>query len=645
MEEVIIWASPDGCNAAKGTQSDPFTLRAAVEAIRGKGFLNTRIMLKSGMYLIDEPLTLGAQDHNIRFQAEESGKAVLCGARPVRGWEKGEINGVAVWYRDMEPEYGDFRSLFDEKASLPRTRYPKEGFLHVQKVDERDAIIRNDPNVYLQKGMYAFPEDLRDFHNMQDVLVKVLHYWKDETANLKAMNLEDGKLDFSRRMTMTIKPGDRYFLENVLEELRDPGEWYFDRVTRRLYYVPRPQDEIETTVLYAGATDQLIVIDGASGLTFDGLRFTMSDWRIPVGKIFPEGADHHQAAFDVAAAIDVCNASEIHFTGCRFDNILSTCLKFGVNVQRFSITHNLFYYIGANVIFLVGENLPVDDPRVTREFIIEDNHIYKYGRRFYNATAIGVLLAREGKVINNTIHDGFTIAITIGWVWGYGHSVTGNILVKRNHIWKVGQELLADMAAVYTLGVKEGVVITENTVHDVQANLKYGYGGWGIYMDEGSCDVTVTKNLIYRCNSTNFYQHYGRDNLIINNIMAFGDEASASAFRVQPHVGYHLIRNIMVTRDRPFISLKDLERLGQILDANNICWDYEKKDRGIDREQMSRDWALYNNAVFVDPQFEDPDHDDFRLKPTSPALALGFVPWDLTKAGAITDFSFADYEA
>ena len=62
--------------------------------------------------------------------------------------------------------------------------------------------------------------------------------------------------------------------------------------------------------------------------------------------------------------------------------------------------------------------------------------------------------------------------------------------------------------------------------------LIHRYGGWGIYMAEGSSNVLVTKNLMYRCNTTAFYQHYGRDNLVINNLLAFGDEANTSTYRV-----------------------------------------------------------------------------------------------------------------
>ena len=42
---------------------------------------------------------------------------------------------------------------------------------------------------------------------------------------------------------------------------------------------------------------------------------------------------------------------------------------------------------------------------------------------------------------------------------------------------------------------------------------------------------------------------------------------------------------------------------------------------------------LDEKSVIADPLFTDPEHNDFTLKPDSPALKLGFVPFDVTQAG------------
>ena len=39
------------------------------------------------------------------------------------------------------------------------------------------------------------------------------------------------------------------------------------------------------------------------------------------------------------------------------------------------------------------------------------------------------------------------------------------------------------------------------------------------------------------------------------------------------------------------------------------------------------------HSLAVDPLFVDPENGDFRLKPNSPALKLGFIPFNMSKVG------------
>jgi hypothetical protein len=39
------------------------------------------------------------------------------------------------------------------------------------------------------------------------------------------------------------------------------------------------------------------------------------------------------------------------------------------------------------------------------------------------------------------------------------------------------------------------------------------------------------------------------------------------------------------------------------------------------------------NSLLADPRFADPAHDDFTLRPDSPALKLGFEPIDTRQVG------------
>ena len=53
-------------------------------------------------------------------------------------------------------------------------------------------------------------------------------------------------------------------------------------------------------------------------------------------------------------------------------------------------------------------------------------------------------------------------------------------------------------------------------------------------------------------------------------------------------------------------------------------------------EPPVQEWRRFGNdahGMTADPQFVDYAHDDFRLRPTSPALSLGFRPLDLDTVG------------
>ena len=53
--------------------------------------------------------------------------------------------------------------------------------------------------------------------------------------------------------------------------------------------------------------------------------------------------------------------------------------------------------------------------------------------------------------------------------------------------------------------------------------------------------------------------------------------------------------------------------------------------------KKQRQGGVDGHSQAIDPMFVDPENGDFRLKPDSPALKMGFVPFDVSKAGLIRE--------
>jgi parallel beta-helix repeat protein len=241
-------------------------------------------------------------------------------------------------------------------------------------------------------------------------------------------------------------------------------------------------------------------------------------------------------------------------------------------------------------------------------------------------------------VAHNHIHDLDYSGVSMGWVWGYGLSWARNNTVEANHIHDVGRRVLSDLAGVYTLGVSPGTVIRGNLIHDCYS---WGYGGWGLYADEGSSYITLEKNVVYNTKTGGFHQHYGQENVVRNNVFAFGELQQLQRSRTEEHTSFTFERNIVYYRSGVLLagSWKD----DHFVADSNLYWD-ERWGSGARARAGSIDfdggalgqWQRRGHdkkSVLKDPLFVDPGRGDFRLAASSPARALGFQDIDVSSVG------------
>lgn len=666
MGENDLVVAPYGDDNNSGTLEEPLkTIEKAKELLKsdGSGEIVT-VWFREGSYFIKDTLHFNEEDRsNVIYRSYPDEEVSFTGATEISDWSETTINGVNAFVTDIrigsDEDY--FRSLFKDGKRLSRPDYPKTGLLKIAdpKSDEAMAPDHN-ANFFTNSAVfYAHKQDVMNFSNVKDVDVRIMHFWCDELLPLHSVDTETGRVETQKPTAMTVRVDDNYIFENVKEALCLPGEWYLDRSEEKLYYIPEEGDTVENTVLYAGKTEKLMTVDKCENVTFSGIDFEYSDWDY-IGKTdgtynneFPSthplfgnlnyNSNHTQAAFDTPAAILVTASDGIDFINCRFSNISYTALKFESASQNCKVESSEFKDIGANAIFIHGDYVA---PATTKNINVKDCHINRYGRIFNNAIGILLTNAINCELSNNEIHEGWYTGVSVGWTWGYGENPTNNIKIKDNLIYDIGNGWLSDMGGIYTLGIQPDTVISGNVIYNVGCDEgSYGYGGWGIYLDEGSSGMLVENNLVYDCSSQTFHQHYGKDNIIRNNIFAFGEEGAFRITKNEEHNSLTLSNNILVTDDATMYALTT-DR-DWFIDDSNLYWDYKHGGNVYSGDSMSffeRESLVimtargyYNNAVYANPLFKDAENRDFTLALNSPALDTGFVPWEYS-AGTNTLF-------
>jgi hypothetical protein len=144
----------------------------------------------------------------------------------------------------------------------------------------------------------------------------------------------------------------------------------------------------------------------------------------------------------------------------------------------------------------------------------------------------------------------------------------------------------------------------------------------------------MENNVVYRTKTGGFHQHYGRDNVLRNNVFAFAKQGQLQRTRDENHVSFVFERNIVLWQDAPLFH-GNWGGVNHYRLEQNLYWRLDAKPVDFAGKKLA-DWQAAGQdkgSLIADPQCRDPLKGDFTLAPTSPALKLGFQPIDLSTVG------------
>lgn len=662
-----LYVSPTGSNQNSGSLDAPLlTLQEAINRIKVQenGYWDggVEIILREGRYPIEKPVEI-SMHLPLTIRAYKGERPVIDGARVIEGLKEETVRGLRCFTANL-PQVGKgewfFRSLFANGKRCTRAYLPRNDFYWIEATRDTEKTLSGG----LMDGEYSFftrEGDMKAFKNLQDVEMHVFHFWIDEHMPVVSFDPKTREVVSSRRSMFVLNDDythklAKYRIEHIFEGLCEPGDFYLDREDGKLYYLPYADETIENTVLSAPVTEQFLYVHDASDVRIEGIAFEHADWSVPerLGRTF----EHHddgtkyaaspQAASNVPGALHFIHARRCAVVNCEISHVggYGVCMEY--DCASMQVSYNRLNDLGAGGVFLNGAHAggvfsdglvlppnPVEEQ--SHHVLITDNEICFGGRVFLSGIGVASLHAHHVTIAHNYIHDLYYTGVSCGWIWGYVESASHDNIIEYNHIHTLGHGILSDMGGIYTLSVQPGTVIRYNLIHDIE---KSNYGGWAIYPDEGSSHILIENNVCYDTSSSCFHQHYGRENIVRNNIWAFGREGMIAYTRKEPHIGFTFERNIVLTKGQP---IYEGGGVGNIRADMNLFWDVDGKpltcaadihgEVSVAPLETLREKGYDLFSIIEDPKFVDAQHGDFTLLPDSPAKKIGFVPIDLSGVG------------
>ncbi len=668
---MLIAAWTSGCAAAAPAQpTDAYTvlrvsanasgsdyrsldlaLAAAARLRREKSGVRLRIEVANGDYYLDTPLRIsadlsGTPSAATVIAAAANNKPRLLSGRMLRlTWEPCRNGIFRARLADRPDGNAAFDQLFVNGKRQIRARYPN--------YDARIPVL----NGYATDALS--PERVRKWRDPAGGILHAIHGNRWGGMHIPILGKDaDGTLELGVAVgnNRPSAPHAAYrYVENVLEELDSQGEWYYSSSDSILYYMPPVDLDIRRATFATSGPARIFDLQGAPQAPLRFVRIEGFELQRTAYSFLRTTEPLLRSDWMIAreGAIYIENAEDVTVAG----NTLSQLGGNGVFVsgrgRRISIAGNHINDIGGSGISFTGRPGAVRSPsfryeqfvsfndldltpgpktdEYPAESVAQDNLIHDIGTVEKQVAGVQIAMAMSIQVAHNTIYRTPRAGINIGdGAWG-GHLIEHNDVFDtvletgdhgafnswgRDRFWHPDRATLEQLnrqhPSLWKLDAIQPITLRNNRFRCAH--------GWDIDLDDGSSNYRIYNNVLL-AGGLKFRDGFNRaawNNVIVNN-------------GFHPHVwleasGDRFERNIVMAAHQPVL----MNHWGATVDFNlftNRSALEQAQSLGVDR-----------HSGYGDARFESQAQGDFRVRPDSPARALGFENFPMIGFGVTSEW-------
>jgi hypothetical protein len=552
-------------------------------------------------------------------------------------WQK---NGNRIWTAKVAGE--PFEQLFINGKQQVLARYPNyDSTARVFNGTAADAISRSRTSRWKNPaGGYL--------HAIHQSEWGDIHYRITGKAG-DTLTYEGG---WQNNRPMGIHKSHR-FVENIYEELDAPGEWFYDKATQTLSFYPPSGFDPNTAVVEVSRLKSLVELVGTPDtplrqVRIQGIRLVntertfmepyepllRSDWTLYRG-----------------AAVYLENTEDCRIESCELTQLGGNAVLVSRYNRNASVAGCHIHHVGATAIGFVGDTSAVRSPAFRYEAFVPvadmdktagpknnrypaqcrayDNLIHSIGTIEKQVAGVEISMAMDITVSHNTIYHVPRSGINVGdGCWG-GHQIEFNDVFDtvletgdhgafnswgRDRFWLPGIDDVNALVAAHP-SLPRLDVIKPITLHNNRFHCEHG---WDIDLDDGSSHYQIDNNL---CLNGGLKLREGFYRVVENNILVNNT--------FHPHVWYaqsqDVFRHNIVTMEYAPIRIP--------VWGKEVDYNFFIQKRGLESAQASQ---TDQHSLQGDPDFVNAAAGDYRVKPESKALTVGFRNFPMNEFGVVS---------